>query len=123
MAALVSYPSALRSMEAVLKAIIDFVTPNETEYRHLGRIERLYMEVIAAGDRLLAAQRAEAAFRPWGDNTEGGDGLEDWQSYRRTVETLAEEYLAAIETWRRTLEDQLNAAAAPTAPQGNWWRS
>ena len=123
MAVLVSYPCALRSMEAVLKAIIDFVTPNnETEYRHLGRIERLYMEVIAAGDRLLAAQRAEAAFRPPCDNSYGDDGLEEWKSYRKTVDTLAEEYLAAIKAWRIVLEEQLNAAA-PAAPQGNWWRS
>ena len=107
----------------ILKAIIDFVTPNnETEYRYLGRIERLYMEVIAAGDRLLAAQRAEGAYRPLGENS-NGDGLEEWKSYRKTVDTLAEEYLVAIKTWRGVLEEGLNGSGPLSAPQGNWWRS
>jgi len=70
--------------------------------------------MLAAGDRLIAAQQHEDKIGKLFSIRRTQERLEEWREARRSVEKLAGEYLLAIRQWRESIESEISGRSSHT---------
>jgi hypothetical protein len=73
----------------------------------------LEREMAAAGDRLRLAIAVENDFNRVNPGADLPDLRSQWFECRRIVDQLAEDYVAAVQEWRKALMDGVEPQAAP----------
>jgi hypothetical protein len=67
----------------------------------------LLFKMMACGDRLQKAQRLEEKVQARFEGHRTEEDNEEWRSARDLVENLAREYMAAVQAWRQSVEQEI----------------
>ncbi len=73
----------------------------------------LEREMAAAGDRLRLAIAVENDFNRVNPGADLADLRKQWFECRRIVDQFAEDYVVAVQRWRKALMDEVEPQAAP----------
>jgi hypothetical protein len=73
----------------------------------LHRLQMLEREMTEAGDRLRLAIAVENEFNRVNPGDELADLKRQWIECRRIVDQFAEDYVSAVQRWRKTMMDSV----------------